>query len=167
MCLIQKMREMDDVNVRAQQMERDQARVRRNGQRRGAMWLQKRTAPGLQAHAYFFMLTSRSMCRWVGLLLLCPCSDERGAGCTEQGNQQLKSQLFDSFQTEKALKAQMEGLGMSTLGVGDSAKVARLEGELAGLQSALATRDNEHKELMAICTDLISQVETLKAQQNQ
>ena len=88
-------------------------------------------------------------------------------GALSKENQQLKSQLFDSFQTEKALKAQMEGLGMSTLGVGDSAKVARLEGELAVLQSALATKDNEHKELMAICTDLISQVETLKAQQNQ
>ena len=111
--------------------------------------------------------------------LLAPCADgldcffsvrvqmSAELGALSKENQQLKSQLFDSFQTEKALKAQMEGLGMSTLGVGDSAKVARLEGELAVLQSALATKDNEHKELMAICTDLISQVETLKAQQNQ
>ena len=90
-------------------------------------------------------------------------------GALSKENQQLKSQLFDSFQTEKALKAQMvqESLVMSALGVGDSAKGARLEGELAVLQSALATKDNEHKELMAICTRLISQVETLKAQQNQ
>ena len=52
--------------------------------------------------------------------------------------------------------------------LGALSKVARLEGaELAVLQNALATKDNEHKELMAICTDLISQVETLKAQQNQ
>ena len=87
-------------------------------------------------------------------------------GALSKENQQLKSQLFDSFQTEKALKAQMEGLGMSTLGVGDSAKVARLEGEMAVLQSALATKDDEHRELMAICTDLISQVETTKAQRN-
>ena len=88
-------------------------------------------------------------------------------GALSKENQQLKSQLFDSFQTEKALKAQMSGLGMSPAGGVDDARAARLESELSVLQTALANKDNEHKELMAICTDLISQVETLKAQQNQ
>ena len=108
-----------------------------------------------------------SLRRWLACCVSVRDQMSAELGALSKENQQLKSQLFDSFQTEKALKAQMEGLGMSTLGVGDSAKVARLEGELAVLQSALATKDNEHKELMAICTDLISQVETLKAQQNQ
>lgn len=124
-------------------------------------------------------------------------------------NQKLKSQLFDSFQTEKALKAQLEGQqaaaaftqrrgedvscehewnemipvfsrsafcifalcvlsagsGLSSSAVSDVGKLVRLEGEVASLQSALASKDKEHAELMAICTDLISQVETLKGQQ--
>ncbi len=82
-------------------------------------------------------------------------------------NQQLKSQLFDSMQVEKALKAQLAGSGQaaSAAVLLDAGKVARLQEEVSVLQQALETKENEHKELMAICTDLISQVETLKAAQ--
>lgn len=80
-------------------------------------------------------------------------------------NQQLKSQLFDAMQMEKALKAQMAAGGMSAAALADAGHTARMEAELASLHAALDQKDNEHKELMAICTDLISQVETLKAQQ--
>jgi len=82
-----------------------------------------------------------------------------------QENQNLKSQLFDSFQTEKALRAQLEGLGMSQSAVSDTAARARLEAELATLKQTLATKESEHKELMDICNGLIAQVETLKGQQ--
>jgi chemotaxis protein MotB len=100
-------------------------------------------------------------------------------------NQQLKSQLFDSFQMEKALKAQLAAAATSSSsspssGGGAAAAAAsaavlsaaesrasKFEAELASLRATLATKDNEHKELMHICTDLISQVETLKAAQGQ
>lgn len=88
---------------------------------------------------------------------------ELGVLTTE--NQQLKSQLFDSFQIEKALKAQLQGMGMSAASVQSAAETARLESEITNLRATLATKENEHKELMAICTDLISQVETLKGAQ--
>ena len=51
-------------------------------------------------------------------------------GVLHKENQQLKSQLFDSFQTEKALKAQMEGQGMSASSSADAGLVSRLQAEL-------------------------------------
>lgn len=86
-------------------------------------------------------------------------------------NQQLKSQLFDSFQVEKTLKAALEAQQAQSAGgaSGGAAanpaaalRIASLEAEVASLRATLLAKETEHKELMTICNDLISQVEMLK-----
>jgi len=79
-------------------------------------------------------------------------------------NRSLKSRLFDSLENEKRLRAQHGG-GGSVTGTDSElqAKVKGYEADLVTLRQALETKENENKELLTMCDDLLRQCQALQA----
>jgi len=76
-------------------------------------------------------------------------------------NKTLKSRLFDSMESEKRLKTQVQSHSSSTTGVDDH-KLKQMETELAALREAIETKEAENKELVTICDELLKECESLK-----
>jgi len=84
----------------------------------------------------------------------------------EDENTRLKSQLFDSMDMEKQLKAQLaaQGKAFPASNRGDAIKLEQCQRDLLELQRALDTKEHENRELMGICEQLLRDCEQLKRQ---
>ncbi len=88
-------------------------------------------------------------------------------------NNDFKTRLFDSLETEKRLRSQLGGKAIDISspiggsggggGAANAAKLAQYETEIKSLKAQLETKEHENKELVAICDELLKECETLKA----